>query len=78
MDARIRAQREAEPFVLDLSSNPHPRLLALALKAKHAYEADRNIGTERYYLGVIHACAAATGCQAFEMVRWVEHHEARQ
>lgn len=63
-------------FVLDLDSNPHPDLLELALTARRrARQSDTNHAASAYYLGVLHACCKATGCDESEMVRWLEHHD---
>lgn len=62
-------------FVLDLDDNPHPELLGLAVAARQrARDASTNFAAQAYYLGILHACVAATGCDLDQMVAWVERH----
>lgn len=66
----------AGEFVLDLPENPHPDLLALALDARRrARASDTNHAASAYYLGVLHACTKATGCDESEIVAWLDHHD---
>jgi hypothetical protein len=58
-----------EPFVLDLESNPHPRMLAGAINAWENRDAH-----PEYWVGYLHAMADATGCAVEEIAGWVEHH----
>lgn len=68
---------DAAPFVLDRAENPHPRLLALAVKARRsARRFPNDMAHQSYYLGVLHACVEATGCADHEVVGWLDHHEA--
>lgn len=67
-----------EPFVLDHESNPHPRLLTLALEARRrARLSDTNHAAKAYYLGVFHACVEATGCDEGEITAWLDRHDDR-
>lgn len=62
-------------FVLDLESNPHKKLLALAIDAKQrARDAGPNFAAKAFYLGVLFACAEATGCELSDIAAWVQHH----
>lgn len=64
------------PFVLDRDDNPHPRLLELALAARRrARLAAGNFAAASYYLGALHACCAATGCDESEIVGWLDAHD---
>lgn len=66
----------AGEFVLDLPENPHPDLLELALDARRrARASDTNHAASAYYLGVLHACTKATGCDESEIVAWIDHHD---
>lgn len=62
-------------FVLDLDANPHPKLLALATESRErAVSASTNFAAQAYYLGIMHAIVAATGCDLSEAVGWLDHH----
>jgi hypothetical protein len=67
---------EAE-FVLDRDENPHPRLLALALAARRrsCVLGSGNLAAQSYYLGILHACVEATGCEESEIVGWLDAHD---
>lgn len=67
-------ESESEKFVLDRKSNPHPALLRLAIGARRRVT-DTNHATQAYYLGVLHACCAATGCGESDVVGWFDAHE---
>lgn len=64
-------------FVLDLASNPHKKLLALALDARRTARVAGlgNLAASAYYLGVLHACAAATGAPDDEIRAWLDFHD---
>ncbi|MES1975700.1 MAG: hypothetical protein V4472_24855 [Pseudomonadota bacterium] len=67
-------------FVLDLESNPHPKMLAGAIAARAAMKRQKLGTTEAHYRsgvwwGYVQAMADATGCDREEIVRWVRHHE---
>lgn len=75
----------SDPFVLDLDSNPHPRMLERALITRaNARVAEERLGplkeydvdwriAWRYYL---RAMADATGCEEAEFDAWLDQHEA--
>lgn len=61
----------AEPFVLELESNPHPRMLQEALAARRAakwWKPWRIL----YWRGYFDAMVGATGCDPADMHAWVE------
>ena len=59
-------------FVLDQASNPHPAMRKGALDAKHQAQASStNHAAQAYYLGWLHAMAAATGCSVEEISEWL-------
>jgi hypothetical protein len=53
---------EAE-FVLDLTDNPHPKMLSGALTAR------------AYWRGYLQAMVDATGCEAKELEDWMDRHQ---
>jgi hypothetical protein len=59
----------AEPFILDLESNPHPRLLNNAIRTYMLRD-----DWPSFFLGYIKACADATGCSEQQIIRWIKHH----
>lgn len=63
----------ADVFVLDLASNPHPRMLAEALLARAcAFDSPEAMA---YWMGYRAAMAGATGCDATEIDAWMDHHQ---
>ena len=65
-----------EEFVLDLPSNPHPRMLAGALAARrHARSAPKMAA---FWAGYLCAMADATGCEPEELEAWLDHHEGER
>lgn len=69
-----------EPFVLDRVENPHPRMLAGALRARRVARElghDPNgLGFVAFWDGYLSAMEDATGCPAQELVAWLDRHEA--
>lgn len=66
-----------EPFVLDLDSNPHPRMLAEALEAQREAIRTNTVGARSFYAGFMAAMAAATGCTVGELLDWMARHKDR-
>lgn len=64
-----------KPFVLDRDSNPHPRMLAGALKARAASRVLSGGTIEAFWRGYLEAMADATGCTAEELEAWMDAHE---
>lgn len=70
-----------DPFVLDHESNPHPRMLDGALRAKRnamAESSDPRSLAGAYWRGYRDAMIRATGCTREDIEAWVSTHEARQ
>lgn len=62
------------PFVLDLDTNPHPKMLAGAIEAHdHAahFGFDPWDPATIYWRGYLSAMVDATGCSAEELTAWV-------
>lgn len=67
---------EESGFVLDLDSNPHPKMLDGALRARRAARFDPFDDEQRmYWLGYLHAMADATGCERDDIEAWMDRHE---
>lgn len=62
-----------EPFVLDLASNPHPRMLHAAIRYRRA--AKEGEPERTYWLGYLAAMADATGCTEDDLEAWMDSHE---
>lgn len=65
------ASSDHQTFVLDLASNPHPRLRGLANAARHNMadtRADMDIG---YWRGIVDSMIAATGCAEDDILDWL-------
>lgn len=63
-------------FVLDLDSNPHPRMLEGALDARRRAEKHpTSITHGRYWQGYLDAMADATGCSHLDLIAWLDRHE---
>lgn len=68
----------SEPFILDLASNPHPRMLAGALDARRRARGAGTWDKDRaYWLGYLAAMADATGCTEDDLEAWMDRHEAK-
>ena len=66
-----------EPFVLDLDSNPHPRMLAGALAARRGIKESATWSYKRgYWAGYLNAMCDATGCDPDDLEAWMDRHEA--
>lgn len=65
----------AVTFVLDLDSNPHPRMLAEALEARSKSVTRGLLSDCDYWRGFLAAMAAATGCEPADLVAWMDRHE---
>lgn len=69
------------PFVLDLESNPHPRMLAGALERRRKARATRgwpgvsSEGDRGEWRGYLAAMADATGCEPDELEAWLDRHD---
>ena len=73
------------PFLLDLDSNPHPRMLKAALMIRaNARTAEQRVGERKSYdvdwrIGwrfYLRAMADATGCTEDDLEAWMDRHEA--
>lgn len=60
-------------FVLDLDSNPHPRMLAGALDARRRVASTPE--SVAYWRGYLAAMADATGCDKADLIAWLDRHE---
>lgn len=70
-------------FVLDLDSNPHPRMLAGALKRRRLAArvpgwSDDYSQVHGEWFGYLAAMADATGCDEADLIAWLDRHEANQ
>lgn len=65
----------AEEFVLDLAANPHPRMLAGALKAQRKSRTG-GIRSRAYWNGYLLAMCDATGLSPAVILEWLASHEA--
>ena len=70
-----------EAFVLDLDSNPHPRLLAGAQVARREarwahWPNETNAHTRGFWAGYLRAMADATGTTEADLNAWLDRHEA--
>lgn len=69
-------------FVLDLDSNPHPRMLAGALRARSVARQlgkdPAGLGFVAFWHGYLTAMEDATGCSCREVVAWLDRHEAQR
>lgn len=64
-----------EPFVLERTENPHPKMLAGALKARDdaaSVEFDEHAPATSYWRGYLTAMADATGCEPDELEAWMD------
>lgn len=66
---------EAGPFVLDLASNPHPLMLANALKARTKARRTETDVDMAYWRGYLYAMSDATGCHLEDLNAWLDSHE---
>lgn len=69
------------PFVLDLASNPHPRMLAEALELRAAARARRRcrwlrraVAARSRWAGYRQALIAATGADPDDVDAWLDRH----
>lgn len=66
----------AEPFILDLESNPHDKMLDGAIRARRlAHLAPSEPQVYRYWQGYLDAMCDATGLNPEEVEAWVAHHD---
>jgi hypothetical protein len=68
-----------ETFVLERTENPHPVMLAGALKARQAMrDSNRSNSVEhQFWLGYLTAMADATGCEWDDLEAWMDRMEAK-
>lgn len=60
-------------FALDKESNPHPRMLAVALKARRSARFFGTPSDKAYWKGYRQAMADATGCDPKDIEEWMDH-----
>ncbi len=67
-----------EHFVLDLASNPHPRMLAGGIAARRHGGGRHTPYFKGFWDGYLAAMADATGCDPDDLNAWLDRHEADQ
>ncbi len=61
-------------FSLDMTENPHPRMLAEAMEARRKARAIGGKEATYYWVGFIDCMAAATGETAEALNAWIDRH----
>lgn len=64
-------------FVLDLESNPHPRMLRGGLEARQRARDQVTTAAAAIWYGYLSAMCDATGCEPEEIGAWLDRHEAK-